>query len=120
MKISRFNLKILESELDSLERDFEPLRKAIKSWANPIYKDQEWIATQRNRLENELTAFRDRMAVIYDFMGDRGLANFEPTSLRNARELEREPFPEDPGDDEEFIPEQREYKDMVIMYGDEE
>lgn len=95
MKISRFNLKILESELLTLEHSFPDLRKAIADWSSSQDRrdngsvDQEWVAIQRSRLERELTAFRERLAVIYDFMGDRGLTEFIPTRIRNEREASK-------------------------------
>jgi hypothetical protein len=95
MKVSRFNLKILEGELDQLQEQLEPLRKAIKSWSEPMWQDVDYVARQRYKLEKELTSFRERMALIYDFMGDRGLADFIPTSIRNEQEAQREPFPEE-------------------------
>jgi len=107
MKISRFNLKILEGELDALEEMLTPLRKAAKSWSEPMWTDADYVATQRFKLEKNLTEFREKMAIIYDFMGDRGLADFIPTSIRNEQEANREPFPEEVqvnGDEPKNVP----------------
>ena len=108
MKVNRFNLRILEDELKILERVFPDLRRAIKDWSELQNDretwgsvDQEWVAEKRNELEKQLTKFREQLATIYDFMGDRGLAEFVPTRIRNERENGKvRPIPvEDDGED---------------------
>jgi hypothetical protein len=98
MKISRFNLKILEGELTALQEQIELMHRAIKNWSEPTWTDADYVASQRFKLEKRLTEFREKMALIYDFMGDRGLADFVPTSIRNEQEAQREPFPEEPSE----------------------
>src|SRR5215831_15941041 len=90
MKVSRFNLRILLDELTALENLVPDLRESIDKWSTlqddrERYGsiDQEWVAIQRSGMEKHLTQFREKMGTIYDFMGDRGLAEFIPTRIRN-------------------------------------
>lgn len=86
MKISQFNLKILLEEVDTLCDMRAELKEAGKSWLRFQEErdkwgsvDQYWTAISRSKLERKLVEFREKLAMVYDFMGDRGLVEFTPT-----------------------------------------
>ena len=86
MKISQFNLNILLDEVDALCQMQKPLKEAAQEWlkhqkSREVYgsSDQYWTALARTKLERELIEFREKLAMVYDFMGDRGLVEFQPT-----------------------------------------
>jgi hypothetical protein len=96
MKITQFNLKIFVDELRSLGEMIPDVETTAEQWLKYQerrdkwgWQDQEGTAAARGSLEARLTEIRDKMATVYDFMGDRGLTNFEPTILEaseNGRE----------------------------------
>jgi hypothetical protein len=88
MKITRFNLKIFVEELERLHDEIPDVQSASESWLKyqeqrEKYGWQDQYGTQASRmaLEDRLTQIRQRLALVYDFMSDRGLVNFEPTQM---------------------------------------
>lgn len=93
MKISRFNLGIFADEVEQLDKMLDPLKNAAKDWmrAKDTTLDQWTINMYRNKLESEMMEFRQKIATIYDFMGDRGLVNFiPPTNGANNEVVKQE------------------------------
>lgn len=82
----------MKSELLSLEKMLPDVVSAIDTWVEKVGDRDDGkgvqISGHRQHLETQLTDFRKKMSTIYDFMGDRGLVNFEPTGF--ADELEHE------------------------------
>lgn len=94
MKLVSFNLKILMDETDRLCEQIEDTKKAANHWLRyqnerELYgsADQQGNAYARLALEQELMKLRERLAIVYDFQGDRGLANFEPTGLATMEDV---------------------------------
>lgn len=85
MKLVVFNTKILMDELDRLTENITKTKKEGERWlyyqrdrADWGNTDQAGTAHARMAFEQELMDLRERMATVYDFMGDRGFVNFEP------------------------------------------
>jgi hypothetical protein len=96
VKITRFNLQIFVEELERLHDEIPDVQSAAESWLKHQeerekygWQDQYATAASRMALEDRLTEIRQRLALVYDFMSDRGLVNFEPTQMEaseNGRE----------------------------------
>ena len=95
MKVTQLALKIFLDEVKSLEAPTERVTKASERWLK-LQKEREawgssdpyWIALARNELEGALIEYRERLAVIYDVMGDKGLVNFIPTGTADLDEVD--------------------------------
>lgn len=74
MKVSRYSLEIFASEVEALSKLNETVVLACKDWvyAKDHNMDQYEVNSRRNKVERELIEFRQKIATIYDFMGDRG------------------------------------------------
>jgi hypothetical protein len=88
VKITQFNLKIFVEELERLHDEIPDVNASAQSWLKLQeqrdkygWQDQYGIAASRMALEDRLTQIRQRLALVYDFMSDRGLVNFEPTQM---------------------------------------
>lgn len=93
MKLVSFNLKIFLEELERVQEQIEKTKKASENWLWYQKDRQEWgntnqyaASSARLKLETELMVLRERLAVAYDFQGDRGLVNFEPTGLSSPED----------------------------------
>ena len=91
--MTSFNLKIFLEELDRLEEAVKEVEEAAKPWLWHQNDRQTWGNTDqyaasaaRLALEEKLMVLRERMAIAYDFQGDRGLVNFEPTGLASPED----------------------------------
>lgn len=85
MKLTSFNLRIFVDECERLKEDIDALHKVADGWL--WYQDdrksfgntdQNAAGYARQALEEQLMKIRERLAVVYDFQGDRGLHNFVP------------------------------------------
>jgi hypothetical protein len=88
MKASVMNIGILLDEITSLERQFPEIRKSCRAWLALQDQRKEYgsinpyqLQAERADMEERLMDFRQKLATIYDYMGDRGLVNFVPTGV---------------------------------------
>jgi hypothetical protein len=98
MKATSFNVNIFVEEVERLEREIPELVKSCKHWVKHQDERRKWGSTDqysaqyaRSAMERRLMKFRHDMATVYDFMGDRGLVNFEPTTNGNNGRPEDKP-----------------------------
>lgn len=99
MKLSRFNLGIFITEAESLCDLVPSLKEASEEWIKlQNRRDAGWTVDQdqinyiRSKVERLLMQFREKMATVYDFQGDRGLVNFEATGLKEHFGMSDEDF----------------------------
>jgi hypothetical protein len=110
MKITQFNLQIFVEELKSLEEMIPDITGSAENWLKYQkqrdqygWRDEYGTSAARAALEDRLTDIRQKLATVYDFMGDRGLTNFEPTTLemsQNGRGTDAGGTEQDPHSDE--------------------
>src|SRR5262245_54246253 len=79
MKIHRATLKILLTEIEALDKARAELNEAAEAWIKVQDRrdigwntdaDSAWY--YRSKLERTLVNYRQHLATIYDFMGDKG------------------------------------------------
>jgi len=98
MKLTQFNVKIFVSELEDLESMSSRIRTQAETWLDGQERrdkgygfDQYGMQAIRMGLEDQLNAFREKLALVYDFQGDRGMADFAPAGFNsNGKEEEEE------------------------------
>jgi hypothetical protein len=80
MKLARVPLKILLDEIAALDEIEKDLRYNAKQWSayqedreNGHGIDQDMVAYFRGKVERALVRYREQLAKVYDFQGDRGL-----------------------------------------------
>lgn len=88
MKITIFSLSVFLDEVKALERKRPALEEAAQAWLAMQKQRQDYGSVDglklqgvRMKLEDELMEYRQALANVYDFMGDKGLVNFVPTGV---------------------------------------
>lgn len=102
MKLTQYNTKIFDSELATLVEHIDETRAAITAWLKVQEErekygtvDQNFAQGHRQYLESRLNELRDKMAVVYDFQGYRGMCDFVPSGFTILEDDPPEPEPED-------------------------
>jgi hypothetical protein len=93
MKLTQYNTKIFISELDDLSNLITKITNQANTWLEgQERRDKGWGVDQyhmqavRIALEDQLNEIREKMALVYDFQGDRGMADFVPAGFGNEPE----------------------------------
>jgi len=97
MKLTQFNTKILVQELDDLGNLIDKVTHQANTWLNGQerrerigYVNAYDMQAVRYALENQLNELREKLALVYDFQGDRGMADFVPAGFGNGNGEEEE------------------------------
>lgn len=95
MKLTQFNTKIFVQELTDLSELISQVNHQASTWLNGQEArekgqgiDQYRMQGIRMGLENQLNELREKLALVYDFQGDRGMADFAPAGFNNGDEEE--------------------------------
>jgi len=102
MKLTQFNTRIFVSELDDLSDIIIRVQNQANTWLEGQERrdkgfgfDQYGMQAVRIALEDMLNEFRDKVALVYDFQGDRGMADFAPAGFNGDSTEEEEAEEED-------------------------
>ncbi|HEY1248818.1 MAG TPA: hypothetical protein VGE97_07525 [Nitrososphaera sp.] len=106
MKLSRFNTQIFIKELEDLSQQISETKTQAETWIEAVDRrdkgmgwSQYHVQGLRMGLENRLNELREKLAVVYDFQGDRGMADFVPAGFNsNGKEEEESEDGVDPFD----------------------
>lgn len=90
MKLSQYNTKIFVSELSDLADKIDQVQHQATTWIEGQERrekgqgfNQYQMQSIRLGLENQLNELREKLALVYDFQGDRGMADFAPAGFNN-------------------------------------
>jgi hypothetical protein len=85
MKLTSFSVSILLDEITAMEKAGEIIKEPAKVWLHHQeqrkkygWVDADYTALVRSQLEKAIEEYRQALARVYDTMGDRGLAQFDP------------------------------------------
>lgn len=91
MKLTRMNVSILLDEITAMEKAGEIIKEPAKIWLKHQedrqkynWIDADYTAVVRADLERAIEEYRQALARVYDTMGDRGLAQFDPVEAEVA------------------------------------
>ena len=128
MKLTQFNTKIFVQELDDLQGQIEQVKHQATTWLEgQERRDKGWGFDQyrmqgiRMGLENQLNDLREKLALVYDFQGDRGMADFAPAGFNTNGNVQEESEEEeedgvDPIDFSFFPRKEKEMGTSLLMY----
>src|SRR6516164_5768567 len=93
MKLTQFNTRIFVQELSDLSDMIGRVSHQAETWLDGQEKrdkgygvDQYRMQSIRISLEDRLNELREKLALVYDFQGDRGMADFAPAGFNNGNE----------------------------------
>ncbi|SRR6266576_923806 len=85
MKLTSFSVAVLLDEITAMEHAGEIIKEPAKEWLRHQEQrkkygwiDADYTALVRMKLEKGIEEYRQALARVYDTMGDRGLAQFDP------------------------------------------
>lgn len=120
MKLTQFNTRIFVQELKDLNNLIEETTDQANAWLEgQERRDKGWGFSQyemqgiRLALEDKLNDLREKLAVVYDFQGDRGMADFVPAGFNSEVEEDEDEDEVDPFDFS-FFPEKG--KENIMPY----
>jgi hypothetical protein len=105
VKLSQYNTKIFVSELSDLSHMLDRVMHQATTWIDGQEArgrggvSQYQMQQIRMGLENQLNELREKLALVYDFQGDRGMADFAPAGFNNGNEGEDNEEDEEEGVD---------------------
>lgn len=94
MKLTQFNTRIFVQELEDLGALINRVQNQANVWLDGQerrekggYFNQYDVQAVRYGLESQLNELREKLALVYDFQGDRGMADFVPAGFNIEEEV---------------------------------